>query len=66
MPKENFCCVDDIQVIIPYKEYERMVHSANKIEEMERTYKHMEEMYVALQQMFREALEKIREINRFL
>lgn len=45
MGKEKFCCVDDIQVIIPYREYERMVQSSNKIEEMERTYRHMEEIY---------------------
>lgn len=66
MTKDNFCCVDDIQVIIPYKEYEKMVQSSNKIKEMEEAYTRMEEKYVAIQQMFREALEKIREINTYL
>lgn len=66
MAKENFCCVDNYSVIIPYSEFEKMVNSARKIESMEQAAQRMEMKYIAMQEMFRECLEKIGEINRML
>lgn len=66
MPKEEFCGVDDLKVIIPYREYERMVNSARKIERILAYAKQMERQYDALHMMYRECLNKLAEINKYL
>lgn len=66
MKKKDFCCVDDFSVIIPYRELEKMLTSANKIEHIEALVQRMEERNAALQHMYSEILEKVAEINRLL
>lgn len=66
MAKQDFCCVGDYQIIIPYRDFEKMVQSANKIEHIEKMYATMEQRYTAMQELYREALQKIAEINRLL
>ena len=66
MKKENFCCVENFSVIIPYRELEKMLESANKISHIEALAKRMEERASAMQVLYSEMLEKIREIDRYL
>ena len=66
MKKERFCCVDDFSVIIPYRELEKLLVSANKIEHVEALIQRMEERNAALQLMYSELLQKVAEINRLL
>lgn len=66
MVKQDFCCVGDYQIIIPYRDFEKMVQSAYKIEHIEKVCATMEQKYVAMQELYREALQKIAEINSLL
>ena len=66
MKKETFCCVDNFSVIIPYRELEKLLQSANKIEQIEALVKRMDERNSAMQHMYSEVLEKVAEINRYL
>lgn len=66
MKKDNFCCVDNFSVIIPYKELEKMLESSKKIAHIEELYKRTEERLAVMQLMYSEMLEKVAEINRFL
>lgn len=66
MNKNNFCCVDNFSVIIPYRDLETMLESSNKIAHIESIAKHMEERVAAMQLLYSEMLEKIREIDRYL
>ncbi len=66
MKKTDFCSVDDFSVIIPYRELEKMLVSANKIAYIEALVQRMEERNSALQLMYSELLQKVAEINRYL
>lgn len=66
MRKKNICCVDDISVIIPYRELEKMLQSSNKIEQIESLVKHMDERCAAMQLLYSEILDKVAEIYRYL
>ena len=66
MSKKDFCCVDNLSVIIPYRELEKMLESSNKIAHIEALAKRMDERVSAMQLLYSEMLEKIREINRYL
>ena len=66
MKNKDFCCVDNFSVIIPYRELENLLQSANKIEHIEALMKRIDERNSAMQLMYSELLEKIAEINRYL
>ena len=66
MKKQEFCCVDNFSVIIPYRELEKMLHSAYKIEHIEQLAQRMDERCAKMQLLYSEILEKVDEINRFL
>ena len=66
MKKDNFCCVDNFSVIIPYRELEKMLEVSNKIAHIEQLVKRMEERNSAMQLMYSEMLEKVAEIDRYL
>lgn len=66
MKNKSFCCVDDFSVIIPYRELEKMLNSANKIEHIEALIQRMDERNAALQLMYSELLQKVAEIDRYL
>lgn len=66
LKKDNFCCVDNFSVIIPYRELEKMLQSANKIEHIETLVKRVDERCAAMHLMYSEILEKVAEIYRFL
>ena len=66
MNKKDFCCVDNFSVIVPYRELEKMLQSANKIEHIEALVKRVDERNSAMQLMYSELLEKVAEIDRYL
>lgn len=66
MKDEKFCGVQNYSVLIPYKDLQILMDSANKIEQISSQYQEMQERYVAMQEMFRQCLEKLGEINRML
>ena len=57
---------DKYSVIIPYRDFENLVNVARELEEMKKLYRQQELRYAAMQDMFRECMEKIAEINRYL
>lgn len=57
---------DDLSVIIPYRDLECLLNIAKDLEEMKKLYRQQELRYAAMQDMFRECMEKISEINRYL
>lgn len=66
MNKNDFCCVENFSVIIPYRELEKMLESSNKIAHIESLVARMDERNATMQLLYSEMLEKIDEINRFL
>ena len=66
MDEENFCCVDNFSVLIPYSDLVKMVHLAKKVEHIEDQYVRLLDQYVAIRGMFSECLEKIKEIREFV
>ena len=66
MKQGNFCGTENISVIIPYSELERMLQSANKIEQIEAMVRRMDQRCAAMNLLYSEILEKVREINRYL
>ncbi len=63
MPKKDFVHPESYSILIPYSDFIKLVEMASKVDEMEKKYKHMEDMYVSIQEMWREALEKIADIQ---
>lgn len=66
MVDENFCCPENYSVIIPYKDFVKMVEMAKKVEHIEKQYTRLQEQYAAIRGMFSECLEKIKEIRDFV
>lgn len=66
MAKEKFCSPEKYSILIPYKDFVKLVDAANRIEEMEKLYKRMDERMAAMQNIYSEILEKVAEINRYL
>lgn len=66
MADEKFCCVENYSVLIPYRDLEKMVDLANKVELIELQYTRLQEQYTAIRGMFSECLDKIKEIRDFV
>lgn len=66
MPKRKNNISDEISVIIPYRELEKMLNATNQIDEIEKRYKRIEERLAAMQNLYLEILEKVVEIDRYL
>ena len=66
MPEDKFCCVDNYSVLIPYRDLEKMVEVANKVELIEQQYARLQDQYAAIRGMFSECLDKIAEIRAFI
>lgn len=66
LPKKDFCFVDNFSVLIPYRDLERLLETANKMQFFQDQLTRTNEQLTALRIMYSEALEKIAEINRFL
>lgn len=66
MPKEKFCCVDNYSVLIPYRDLEKLLETANKLQYFQERLHRTDEQLLALRVMYTEVLEKIAEIDRYL
>lgn len=66
MKKKDFCCVDDFSVIIPYRELEKLLECANKIDHIEQLAARVNEQCTAMRNLYSEILEKVSEIDRYL
>ena len=66
MPRKSFGCVESFSVLVPYKDLEKLLKTAFKLEEFQTRLKRMEEMQDALRVIYTEALMKIREIEKYL
>lgn len=66
MKKEKFCDPSNYSVLIPYRDLEKLMQSANKIEEIEKLAKRIEERCARMQLLYSEVLEKVAEIDRYL
>ena len=64
--KNDFVASDRLQVIMPYSDYEKVVHMAQELEEMKRQFSRIQDQYSAIRGMFSECLEKIQEIQKFV
>ena len=64
--KEQFCCPENYQVLIPYRDLVRIAEMAQKVEIIEAQYKRLEDQYAAIRGMFSECLDKIREIQEWV
>lgn len=64
--KKDFVAHDRIQVIIPYSDLEKIFHSLQRMDDMEKYIKRLDEQYAAIRGMFSECIEKIGEIQRFV
>lgn len=63
---EKFCAAENISVIIPYRDLEKLVEFAYKVDEIEGQYKRLQDQYTAIRGMFSECLDKISEILEFV
>lgn len=66
MAEDQFCCVDNYSVLIPYKDLVKLVEVAKKVEVIEEQYARLQEQYTAIRGMFSECLDKISEIRDFV
>ena len=66
MPKQKNTIADQLSVIIPYRELEKLLNATNQIDEIEKRYKRIEERLAATQNLYLEILEKVNEIDRYL
>lgn len=66
MPKRKTTISDQLSVIIPYRELEKLLNATNQIDEIEKRYKRIEERLAATQNLYLEILEKVNEIDRYL
>lgn len=64
--EENFCCVGQYQVMIPYRDLEKFVRIANNFEALLDRMDKQEKQLAALRGMYLEALEKIKEMEKYL
>ena len=53
-------------MLIPYRDLERLLETANKMQYFQDRLSRTDEQLMALRIMYSEALEKIAEINRYL
>lgn len=66
MKKERFCVPENLSVILPYRDYEKLVGMATNYDALLTKFSQLEKQVDALRGMYREALDKIAEINVYL
>lgn len=66
MKKESICNIEHYSVLIPYKDLEKMLQCTNRIEEIERFAKRIDERCASMQYLYSEILEKVAEMERYL
>lgn len=66
MVKENFVDPSNFSVIIPYSDLEKFVNLARDMDVMKAQYARLQEQYTAIQGMFSEVLQVVRETREFV
>lgn len=66
LTKQKFCCVDNYSVLIPYRDLEKMLETANNLEHFQAQLKRTNEQLAALRLMYTEVLEKVAEMDKYL
>ena len=66
MPENDFVASGFPMVIIPYKEYEKMINVVHEVEVIKAQNVRILEQYTAIRGMFSECLEKIRNIENYV
>jgi hypothetical protein len=59
MKDEKFCAAENISVIIPYRDIEKLVDFAHQVDEIEGQYKRLQDQFTAILGIFSECLDKI-------
>lgn len=62
----GFGCADNLQVVIPYKDYEALLKVARNYDGLVSKIQRLEKQLDALRVMYSEALDRIAEINKYL
>lgn len=66
MKDKPFCSPENLSVIIPYKDFEKLVSVATNYDGLSAKVSQLEKQLEALRGMYFEAIEKIGEINRLI
>lgn len=66
MKDGDFCSPENLSVVIPYKDFEKLMKTATNYDAMQQRFTRLEKQVDALRSMYREALDKIAEINVYL
>lgn len=64
--KQNFCCVENFSVMIPYHDLEKLLEIGNRYDDLMKQVKRQEERLTSLHGIQTEIIEKIREIQSLL
>lgn len=63
---KDFCGVDDLSLLIPYKKLEKLLKAATNNADQERRIKRLEDQLGALHGLYSELLGKIADLNESL
>ena len=66
MSEESFVAPERLQVIIPYSDLEKMVKVVHEVEEIKTQYAQLQAQYTAIQCMFSECLQIVKDIKEFV
>lgn len=66
MAKDEFCCVGDFPVLIPYRDLVKVVEVAKNMERYEKCLSRTSEQLAALRLQYVELSEKVREMGKYL
>ena len=66
MPDNEFCCVENYSVLIPYRDLVKIAEMAKEVEVIKAQYDRLQDQYAAIRGMFSECLDKIQEIREFV
>lgn len=64
--EREFCSPENISVVIPYKDFEKMLKMATSYEQTNAKMKRLEEQIGALHGLYSELLEKVAELQKEL
>ena len=66
MAKDQFCCVGDFPVLIPYQDLVKISEVAKNMERYEKCLSRTSEQLALLRLQFVELLEKVQEMEKYL
>ena len=66
MDNSKFCCVDDLPVLIPYRDLEKILEVAKNMEHYDRCISQVNNQLTKLRSQYGELLEKVRELEKMI